>query len=453
MLRGDHCDVCAIPMGSPKPIEVGTLLDGRYRVDGVFGTGGMGAVLRAFDVHLEREVAIKIVRASLHGDPSHVQRFRREAATMARLKSPHLAAVHAFGVHGDATFFAMESVVGSTLADILLDYQRAQAHLPVGRTVEIVSAVAQALAVAHSAGIVHRDIKTDNVLIEADSGRVVLVDFGVAYDGSVDAGDGRVWGTAQYLAPELAADPTPSPATDQYALGILAYEALTGQVPFDGGDDWAVLLMHRDLPVPRVARERPELRAHEAVLSRALAKDPAVRYPTCVAFARALEEAHRGTHQGKGERPAVAVARPSRAPEGALHVLVVDDDALFVRMATRCVEVALEGVPATLTQATSASLALAQCEARMPDLIVLDYMMPELDGVELLSRIRALPNGTLARTLVVSGAVEEEARWRFSALGVRTFAKKPIDFPELVGTIHGLAVQNGWIASRGTTPS
>lgn len=412
----------------------------------------MGAVLRAHDVHLERDVAVKIVRPSLRSDhdpgahEAHQQRFRREAATMARLKSPHLAVVHSFGIHGDSAFFVMESVVGATLADILGDYHRANAQLPIGRTVEIIAAVAQALSVAHSAGIVHRDIKSDNVLVEADSGRVVLVDFGVAFEHGVDTGDGRVWGTAQYLAPELVDDPTPTPQTDQYALGVLAYEALTGQVPFDGGDDWSVLLMQRDRPVPRLTSARPELVAHDAVLQRVLAKKPSDRYPTCLAFAKALEEAQRGEYRMNATPLTPLGATTEAPPEGALRVLVVDDDALFVRMASRCVQVAFHGVPVVIEQATSASVALEKCERVMPDLIVLDYVMPELDGVELLSRIRALPNGTSPRALVVSGSVEGEARWRFAALGVRTFAKKPIDFPALVGTIHGLCVQNGWIA-------
>jgi serine/threonine-protein kinase len=443
--RVAHCEECSLPLDEHRPIQVGTLLDGRYRVEGVHGTGGMGSVLRARDVHLERKVAIKVVREMLAGQPAYAQRFQREAATMARLQSPHLATVYGFGVHGDTVFFVMESVSGATLAEVLAGYSRAKAHLPVARAVQIVSAVAEALSVSHGTGIVHRDIKAENVLVEADTGRVVLVDFGVAFQHGVDQSDGRLWGTPQYLAPELVDDPTPTPATDQYALGILTYEIFTGDVPFDGRDPWEVVMAHKTRPVPRLSVRREDLGSFDGVLERVLKKKPEERYPTCLAFARALEEAHRipSSHPPAPESETIALA------DGALRVLVVDDDPLFAKMAQRCVQVAFAGVPIAVSKATSAMVALEKCQRGMPDLVVLDYMMPEMDGVELLTRIRALPGGRRPRAVVVSGSVESEARWRFSALGVRTFAKKPIDFPELTGVIHSLAEQNGWIQPAG----
>lgn len=456
MTRLTHCDECALPVHEQRTIEPGTLLDGRYLVEGVHGTGGMGSVLRARDVHLDRRVAIKIVRELLAGQEQYAVRFQREAATMARLKSANLATVYAFGVHGNTVFFVMEAVNGATLAEVLSGYARAKVQLPVGRAVEILASVAEALSVAHASGIVHRDIKAENVLVEADTGRVVLVDFGVAFREGVDQSDGRLWGTPQYLAPELVSDPTPTPASDQYALGILAHEIFTGEVPFDGRDPWQVVLLHRDRPVPRITDRRPDLAAFAGVMDRVLRKRPEDRYPTCLAFARALEEAERthafGVPTPRPPPPPELESEAAVLPDGALRILVVDDDPLFAKMAQRCVQVAFAGVPISVGKATSAAVALEKCQRAMPDLVVLDYMMPEMDGVELLSRLRALPGGRRPRAVVVSGSVESEARWRFSALGVRTFASKPIDFPELTGVIHGLAQQNGWINPVGDPP-
>jgi len=419
-------------------------IDGRYELIRPLGSGAQANVWRARDVHLERDVALKILKTREISSIVSPERFRREAAMLARLRSAHLATVYAFGFHAGDPYFAMELVEGRNLFELWRAHTRERTPMPVARTIEIIATAARALSVAHARGIVHRDVKPENILVESDTGRVVLVDFGVARDVREES-DGRIYGTIEYLAPEVLKGQDASPPSDQYALAVVAYELLAGVLPYAGGGTWREARL-RPQVLPPPSRVRPELAPFDDVILHALSPMPTDRYATCLAFGGALADAI--SSRASSVPPAEESAMPTPTA-GALRVLVVDDDPLFVKLVTRCLQVALVGIPLAVSRTTDPFAAIEKCRRRMPHLVVLDYDMPGMDGVELLGELRTLPDGEQLRALVVSARVDEHARSRFAMLGARAFASKPIEFGPLVETFLEAARQNGWIGRAG----
>ncbi len=430
----------------------GTLIDGRYRVAREFGRGGMGAVYLAEDLGLERKVAIKLARTEL---PWAITRFRREAAALAAIRNEHVVLVHAFGEHEGSPFFVMEFIDGEELASIVGMHRRAQAETPLHRAVEIIRDVARGLAAVHAAGVLHGDIKAENIVIERGSGRAVLVDFGLAHDVQRELArrarrDEPMLGTPQYLAPELywVDDAQPTAQSDIYALAIVAFELLTGRVPFDAKEAFTILEMHRDVPAPAPSSIRPALAPFDALFASALAKSPADRPPTAAAFAARLEALGRTLAVDAG---ADAIAPSARSSGEAVRLLVIEDEPVFARLAKRCAQIAFAGSPAEVTTVDSGRDAVLAARRHLPHLVLLDYHLPELNGVEVLSRIRALPGGDETDVLVVSGEAGAAERWRFGILGVRDFLEKPVDLERFVAAIRALAARRGLIRREAAT--
>ncbi|MEW2809408.1 Stk1 family PASTA domain-containing Ser/Thr kinase [Streptomyces massasporeus] len=253
---------------------VGQVLDGRYRIDSRIAVGGMATVYRAVDTRLDRVLALKVMHPSLAVDASFVERFIREAKSVARLAHPNVVQVFDQGTDGSYVYLAMEYVAGCTLRDVL----RERGALQPRAALDILEPVLAALGAAHRAGFVHRDMKPENVLI-GDDGRVKVADFGLvrAVD-TVTNTTGTVLGTVSYLAPEQIEDGTADPRVDVYACGVMLYEMLTGDKPHDG-DSPAVILykhLHEDVPPPSVAVPGMAYELDEMVAS-ATARTPAVR--------------------------------------------------------------------------------------------------------------------------------------------------------------------------------
>ncbi len=283
----------------------GRVLDARYRVDRVVATGGMGTVYEGFDSRLERVVAVKVMNDDLVYEPGFTDRFVTEARAAARLSDPHVVAVYDRGRTADAVYLVMEYVPGRTLRKELTFGGR----LPVARTLDILTAVLKGLAAAHAAGFVHGDIKPENVLI-ADRGDIKVTDFGLAR--AIEAGDHRaslLLGTAAYLAPEQTSDRTPDPRSDLYSCGILAFEMLTGHVPFraDSADD--VLDLHRTQRVPDPSAFVDVDGDLDALCSRATAKDPSDRFQTAAEMLAVVTQLRRHADPHAG----APAARPSAA--------------------------------------------------------------------------------------------------------------------------------------------
>ncbi|MBX7195272.1 MAG: protein kinase [Sandaracinaceae bacterium] len=434
-------------------LDPGALVEGRYRVIRELGRGGMGAVYLAEDVALERRVAIKLARSELTWG---LTRFRREAAALAAIRDEHVVAVHAFGHHEGVPFFVMEHIDGEDLASIIAVHRRARAETPLYRAIEIIAEVARGLAAVHASGVLHADIKAENIVIERGSGRAVLVDFGLAHDAHRELGrvasvddtlDGTepMLGTPQYVAPELYWNDgaRPTAQSDIYALAVVAHELMTGVVPFDAPDALSVLELQRDAPLRPPSELRPALAPLDALFAAALAKDPAVRPATAAAFAARLE------HAAKEVAEEVPDARISDPPSGEIRasdvprILVIEDEPIFARLATRCAQIAFGGAPVEVVTVGSGPEAVARARRRVPQLVLLDYDLPELNGVEVLSRIRALPGGEDTEVLVVRAEAEAAERWRFGILGVRDFQEKPVDVDILVARIADLARRRG----------
>ncbi|MGW4465118.1 protein kinase domain-containing protein [Micromonospora sp. NPDC004704] len=265
----------------------GIVLSGRYQLNERVATGGMGDVWWGTDVLLRRKVAVKVLLPALVSDAEFITRFRTEARMMAALRHPGIVQIYDYGedavVDGRRVdYLVMEYIEGVPLSTWI----RETAELDVAQAMSIVTQAAQALHVAHTAGIVHRDVKPSNLLVQPD-GSVVLVDFGVARSANLTSitATNMVLGSAHYMAPEQAAGRPVSAATDIYALGAVAYCCLTGRPPFTGDNPIEVVTRHLQEEPPALPEEIPA--AVAALVSRALAKAPADRFPTAAAFADA----------------------------------------------------------------------------------------------------------------------------------------------------------------------
>jgi serine/threonine protein kinase len=283
---------------------------GKYQIESLIGRGGMAAVYRAHDTALNRAVAIKVLEPSLSVDPNAVERFKREAVTAANLEHPSIVRVYDVEQSGNLHYIAMRYVQGTTLREILRD----NGSLPPATCLKMIEPIAAALHYAHLHGVVHRDVKPGNILVEPD-GTVLLTDFGIARaadnaQSSLTA-QGHVMGTADYLAPEQISGRPAGAASDVYSLGIVLYEMLTGVTPFMGENTAAVLYKQvHEKPPPLHAINSRLPSDLQPVLDRALAKNPAARYADPTDLARALAEILRWS---RTNTPATA-GKPRTAP-------------------------------------------------------------------------------------------------------------------------------------------
>jgi tRNA A-37 threonylcarbamoyl transferase component Bud32 len=259
----------------------------RYRLGPVIGRGGMATVHRATDIRLEREVAVKLLRAEVSRDPDLAQRFRREALAATVLRHPNIVACLDTGTDGEQPFLVMDLVEGEDLAARL----KRGGRLAPAQVARIGLDVARAMGVAHVRGIVHRDIKPGNILLAAD-GRAMVTDFGIAKI-AMDAEaslPGTTLGSVHYFSPEQARGATTTPASDVYGLGLVLFEALTGERAWTGDSSDAIALARVGATAPSARDRRPEVPPElDAVVGRALSPEPADRYPSGAAMAAALE--------------------------------------------------------------------------------------------------------------------------------------------------------------------
>lgn len=270
---------------------IGAALEGRYRVDAVIATGGMSTVYRGLDTRLDRPVALKVMDSRYSGDVQFLTRFQREAKAVARLKGDGLVAVYdqGGGAPGDEPpFLVMELVDGGTLRELL----RERGPMPPHAVAAVLTPICKGLAVAHAAGLVHRDVKPENVLI-SDDGEVKIADFGLVR-AVAEAGitsTSVILGTAAYLSPEQVGSGDSDPRSDVYAVGILAYELLTGRTPFTGDTALSVAYQRMDNDVPPPSSAIAGVPAQfDELIRRATERDPAARFADAAELGDALGE-------------------------------------------------------------------------------------------------------------------------------------------------------------------
>jgi eukaryotic-like serine/threonine-protein kinase len=294
---------------------VGELIADRYELEELVGKGGMSSVYRARDRLLERTVAIKVLHEHHSRDDDYVERFRREARAAARLQHPNIVTVIDRGEADERQFIVFEFVDGENLKQLV----EREGRLPVRTALELGIEIGRALAFAHASGLVHRDVKPQNVLLR--NGDVKVTDFGIARSIDVKSGlteTGTVLGTSDYIAPEQAGGRQVDALSDVYSLGVVIYELLAGTPPYSGESFVAVAMQHVHDPVPSISSVRPEVPPRlETALRRAMAKEPADRFGSMDEFVSELQACLQGLGRPDADRTAIMRAaapapRPSR---------------------------------------------------------------------------------------------------------------------------------------------
>jgi serine/threonine protein kinase len=312
--------------GQPLPIRLAEALGTAYTIEGEIGRGGMGVVYRARDERLQRRVAIKVLPPELAFQQDIRERFTREAQTAARLSHPHIVPIHSVGEDHGLVYFVMGYVDGESVAARI----RRRGQLPVEEARRIMKETADALSAAHALSVIHRDIKPDNILLEGTRGRVMVTDFGIAKalsstSGATLTGIGVAIGTPAFMSPEQAAGERDIDGrSDLYSLGIVTYQMLTGELPFNAPSIAGILMKQITEAAPDLRRRRPDIPEDLALaVARCLEKDPENRWPTADALRRALESRTTmgyeptGAPRGVPARPRSSGAAGQRGKESA----------------------------------------------------------------------------------------------------------------------------------------
>jgi serine/threonine protein kinase len=336
---------------------------GDYLIESVLGTGGMARVYRGYDDNLDRYAAIKVIEPQLIAsaeEDEYRERFLREARAIARLNHNRIVSVYQFNQIGNLYYIAMEYIEGKNLRDVLKSYLKQGRVLPTEELLQVLRDIADALDYAHKQNIIHRDIKPSNIIITPD-GNAVLTDFGLALN-AVEGTIGNTFGSVHYIAPEQAISSAQAvPASDQYSLGIVAYELVTGRVPFDDASAMSVALKHISDPPPPPTEINPNIPAEvEQVILRALDKEPNRRFENAREFVRNLEVAFEMSKTGDIAAPKSLVEAigappvtnpvppPSRvSPEDKIKTtsaqIVIDEDSIGKKANTASVPLAADG--------------------------------------------------------------------------------------------------------------
>lgn len=389
------------PPKQPDVFRVGDVLSGTYTVTALLGEGGMGQVFEAHDQDLNRKVAIKAAWSQAK------QTLRAEAQALAAIRHPGVAAVFGLGEHEGSAFVVMERIYGKTLHQHLQTRVAGGQHLTINEVVDLMLAIADALAAVHDHGIVHRDIKPANIML-APGNRVVLMDFGLFLPEQAMARTPELSGTPAYMAPETIQGEGTGALVDAYALGVLAFQLLTGVLPFEGKNSIEVMRNHLTQPVPDLASFRldvpPKL---GALVNQLLAKSPDERPSDMRTIAFRL----------LGVRGELKESPPSK-----FSLLIVDDQPDILRLLKTVLGRALPDSDVRTADNGEAALRLVQAQA--PHVMLLDLHMPKMNGVELCMYLRGMSLADRIAIIGVSAGAQPSDIELLKHLGVTRFVPK-----------------------------
>jgi serine/threonine protein kinase len=465
------------------------VLEGKYRLLEELGRGGMGTVFRALDESLDRIVAVKFLLPEFQADEHLGDRFRREAKAMASVRHENVLQIFSFGSYGATSFFVMEYIEGVTAEKLLENAISRSVFLSLGKVLPILEQAASGLAAVHRAGVVHRDVKPANIMVEAETGRVVIMDFGIGkrYQHGETRRTQTPAGSPAYMAPEVVSGQQISSdedyLSDIYAFGVTTFELLTNSLPFDSKNWVDILVKHVTEAPPTPSSRRPELQPElDAIVLKCLAKSPKERFQSCVELQRALlplipVEQHRSPtpvpaeveprkrpssdggaeprrrHSSDGgaeprKRPSVDLELPKRKPSRvrtaqtstqtikAVRVVVADQDLDFTRMAFEKVE---EAFPGNRFQAAKSNAKAVELALTAPPLLMVARLDdPDLNGVELAATLRGHPQLRDVLLVLTSKRITAGERRMLQELGAYKVMLKPVDpdeFAKLLQTI------------------
>jgi serine/threonine-protein kinase len=409
-------------LGDGSSLGIGDTIAGTYCVQGVLGSGGMGTVYHCHDETLGRAVAIKLVHEDLLARRGVREAFLEEARSMARVRHENVVTIHAFGIHREQPYLVMEYVAGSNLARWM-----AQREVPsLADAVKMLDALCLGVAAIHDTGAVHRDIKPGNILIEG-KGRIAVTDFGLstAHTDVQYPADRLALGTPAYIAPELARgepiDARTAPALDIYALGLLAFELITGQRPFEAASTAAMMQAHAYGEPPAPSSMRAGIpRAFDEPILHALAKSPSDRVPSAEALRRSLQR---------------SFASAAEYPHG-LKILSVDDEVDILIALQELLRMTFPG--AEVISVSTTETAIEMVRRVHPDIVITDLDMPGGGGSAITVAMRADPGTATIPIIVMTGHGGASDWGNLRKMGADRFLVKPIDFDQLSSTIRKL---------------
>ncbi len=408
--------------GRPAIFAPGEVLTGTYEIREILGAGGMGQVFEAHDTALERRVAIKANWPHLKAPP-----LRKEAQALAAFRHPSLVTIYTMGLHRGVEYLVMERVYGVTLGQHIDNRIEAGGRFETDEVLDLLIPVAEGLSVVHRAGIAHRDLKPNNVMLSMN-GRVVLMDFGLVLPEFDMPEQDHIAGSPHYIAPEVVLNEVRAGTghmVDLYALGVTAYELLAGEPPFVGDTANEILDAHVRQPVPDVRILRPDAPESLATLLKdLLAKQPADRPHSAEEVTWTMRGIRRGSHASK------QVPAPETRP---FHVLVVEDHADMQRVLSFYVKKAAPD--AVIRIAENGEDALESIRNLEPDLMLLDLQMPRMNGIEVSMYLRGMGLASGCTIVSVSAGAQERDVQLMHELGIRHFVRKDAGLAEAVATI------------------
>jgi serine/threonine protein kinase len=413
----------AAPAPLAADLLVGTELAG-YQLESLLGRGGMGVVYRAKHLHLGRTAALKLLVPEIADEAGFRERFLRESQIAAALQHPNIVTVYDAGETEGLLYIAMQYVDGTDLATTLKE----SGALEPDRALSILGQVADALDTAHAAGIVHRDVKPGNVLM--DSQRSYLTDFGLTRRISSESGltrKGQFVGTIDYMPPEQIEGRPVDGRTDVYALGCVLYHALAGAVPYQKDSEVSVIYAHMQEPPPSLVARRPGLPGElDAVIAKAMAKFKEERYGSCTELVSAARSA-----LGQSTPTAAVSGAP---PLPARRVLIADDDGGIRAM----VRVSLGNGRFEVIDAADGEEAIALAQRERPDLLFVDWGLPGRSGAEVCAALRSGSETAQTKIIAVvprADGVDERA---IRAAGADDYLRKPFSSVQLLSKVGGL---------------